>query len=83
MKNELFGFSLFEDSPEPLRSYNRAVVIKNLVDRGEEEKAMEYAATFNEKEWLSIVDLQIKINNEGTEAVHKYIQSRIDWDKVA
>lgn len=83
LQNELFGFSLFTDAPEPLRSYNRAIIIQNLVAREEPEKAHEYLSTFNDRERLAIMAIQMKINAEGKDAVHQYILSNINWDEVA
>lgn len=82
MDNELFGYSLFTEQPEPLKTYNRCVVMMGMVERGHREQAEEYYSQFNGKDTSSIFLMATKIKEIGIEEVKKQVVSNVDWDST-
>lgn len=80
MDNELFGYSLFTDNPEPLRSYNRCIVIMSMVENGHEENAKEYFSQFKGQETTNIMLMAMSIKENGMEETKKSVINKIDWD---
>lgn len=82
LDNELFGYSLFTDNPEPLRSYNRCITIMNMVENGHDDNAKEYFSQFKGNETSAIMLMAMSIKRHGIEDVKKKVINNIDWNNA-
>lgn len=82
MVNELFGNSLFTEQPEPLRSFNRAVMIGNMVEKDQRPMAEEYLGQFSDKDRAAVLAIQTLINKNGIDSVKKGVIAKIKWEDM-
>ena len=80
--NELFGHSLFTEQPEPLRSFNRAVMIGNMIEKDQKPMAVEYIEQFSDQDKAAVVAIQTLINKNGIDAVKKSVIAKIKWEDI-
>lgn len=82
MGNELFGYSLFTESPEPIRTLNRTVVVGNILRAGSRDMAKEYLEQFSDRDRLAILTMQIRFNKEGVDVVKRDILKDVQWEEA-
>lgn len=82
MNNEIFGYSLFNEQREPLRSFNRCAVIANLMETSNDQ-AKEYLSQFSELERAKCVMMAMSIQEHGVEAIKKKVVSEYTFEEDA
>lgn len=79
MENELLQYHTFGAVLEPLRSFNRARVIQNLVTRGRMELAKDYLEQFTTFEQGLITRMAKEINEKGEGYMRRHMLAMAHW----
>lgn len=83
MQNEMFGYSLFSELEEPLRSYNRCIVIANLVGQDKKEQGKEYLDQFTPQERGYVLAMALLMQEKGIDEVRKYVYENTTFKEEA
>lgn len=73
--NNLFGYSLFTEVPEPLRSYNRMRTVFNIRETHGKALCADYINKFSEHDKLKVGAMIVAVRQKGMKQIRDEVMN--------
>lgn len=73
--NSMFGYSLFNELKEPLRSYNRMIAVRNIKQQFGNAIATDYIDELTDIDRLKIGALILNVKSKGLKATREEVMN--------